>query len=372
MIRTVSGWLLLMALASTPAFARQDSSTEAPSLHDAQVLVMEGTKPLPEHDRIRAFIGSWDYSMLVTMPDVPAMRAEGTARGSELLGGRFVQLESTSSETPHVSSLHIFGYDGREGRESYFDLTLDTLGQYFTQTHGLWNETSASLELRGEEMDSFTGLPQRFRQVYSFLSGDTITCEFFIMPPGVTEELRVATMVYERRDEEVSAPVPAVGSTGRERLVGLGVRSHGGSDVTIPRHSVNEIESMDRAALQSSILRIMRARTLDDLDPKLKSSLEIQYDTAMSRLRSMRRGDTRATAALIQPPAPGIPEYSKADLEALEPAQARRALMEIATARRDPKLTPSERERLRILFRDVYDQVQMMRRTRPSDLTEED
>ncbi|HAW95573.1 MAG TPA: hypothetical protein DCX60_04785 [Phycisphaerales bacterium] len=368
MIRTVSCCLLLMLLASTPVFARQESSTEAPSLHDAQILVMEGTKPLPEHDRIRAFVGAWDYSMLLTMPDVPAMRAEGTARGSELLDGRFVQLESISTESPHVSSLHIFGYDGREGHESYFDLTLDTLGQYFTQTHGHWDETSASLELRGEEMDSFTGLPQRFRQVYSFLSRDTITCEFFIMPPGTTEEIRVATMVYERRNPEVSAPAPAVGSTGRGRLVDLGVRSHGGSDVTIPRHSVSEIESMDRAALQSSLLRIMRARTLDDLEPKIRSSLDIQYDTAMSRLRSMRRGDIRAAAGLIQPPAPGMPEYSKADLEALEPAQARRALMEIATARRDPKLTPYERERLRILFRDVYDQVQMMRRTRPSDL----
>ena len=372
MIRTAFGCLLLTVLVSTQAFARQDSATESPSLHEAQVLVMEGTKPLPEHDRLRAFIGSWKYSMLLTMPGVPPMRAEGTSRGIELFGGRFVQLESTSTETPHVSSLHIFGYDGRDERESYFDLTLDTLGQYFTQTHGDWDESSASLELRGEEKDSFTGLPQRFRQVYSFLSADTITCDVFITPPGATEELRMATMVYERRDGGASTSAPAVGSTQRERLADLGVRSHRMSEVVIPGHAVSEIESMDRAALQSSILQIMRARTFEGLDSKVRSSLDAQYDAAMSRLRSMRRGDTLATGALIQPPAPGIPEYSKADLEALEPAQARRALMEIATARRDPSLTPSERERLRILFREIYDQVQMMRGTRPSDLTEEE
>ena len=370
MIRT---FLVCSFLMSTTAFARQDSITEAPSLHDVQVLVMEGTEPLPEHDRIRSLIGSWDYSMLVTMPGMPAMRTAGTSRGSGLLGGRFVQLESTSNETPHVSSLHIFGYDGGVGRESYFVLTLDTLGQYYTDTHGDWDENSASLELRGEEMDSFTGMQQSFRQVYSFLSRDTITCEVFIMPTGASEEVRMATIVYERQSESDADTVVAAGTTENKRLSQLGVRSHQQiSGVSIPAHTAEQIQSMDRASLQSSILQIMRARTLNDIEPGIRASLDSQYDAAISRLRSMRRGDTRALGMPMQPTAPGLPVYSEADVKALDPAQARRALMEVATARRDPSLAPEERERLRTLFRDLYDQIQETRRTRPSDLIDEE
>tara|TARA_B100001059_G_scaffold203441_1_gene212031 strand:+ start:364 stop:1476 length:1113 start_codon:yes stop_codon:yes gene_type:complete len=370
MIRTLLACTFLM---STAAFARQDSITEAPSLHDVQLLVMEGTKPLPEHDRIRTLIGSWNYFMLVTMPGMPAMRTAGTSQGSDLLGGRFVQLESTSNETPHVSSLHIFGYDGGVGRKSYFVLTLDTLGQYFTDTHGGWDQNSASLELRGEEMDSFTGLMQRFRQVYSFLSEDTITCEVFIMPAGSDEEVRMATIVYERQLESTADTKPVAGTTENSRLSELGVRSHqqlAGASITT--FTAKQIQSMDRASLQSSILQIMRARTLDDIGPAIRASLDSQYDAAMSRLRSMRRGDTRSLGTQMQPTAPGLPVYSEADLKALDPAEARRALMEVATARRDPKLAPEERARLRILFRDLYDQIQETRRTRPSDLIDEE
>lgn len=369
MIQTVLACSLFM---TASAFARQDATPDAPSLHEMMVLAMEESKPLPEHDRIRSLIGSWQYSMLMTMPGMPAMRGTGTSRGSELLGGRFIQFESTSTETPHVSNLHIFGYDGRKGRESYFVLGLDTLGQYYTDPHGTWDADSASLQLVGEEMDAFTGTQQRFRQVYSFLTTNTITCEVFITKPGTDEEARMLTIVYERQPESVSAPVTVTGTTENERLVDLGVRSHGASKMTIPSHSMSDIESMDRASLQSSILQIMRARTLNDIEPQTRSSLDAQYDAAMSRIRSMRRGDTRTSGVRLQPPAPGLPAYSEADLKALDPAQARRALMEIATARRDPKLTPEERERLRILFREVYDQVQGMRKMRPSDLIDED
>jgi hypothetical protein len=369
MIQTVLACSLFM---TASAFARQDSTSDAPSLHEMMVLAMEDSKPLPEHDRIRSLIGSWDYSMLMTMPGMPPMRATGTSLGTELLGGRFVQFESTSSETPRVASLHIFGFDGRKERESYFVLGLDTLGQYYTDPHGTWNADSASLQLVGEEIDAFTGKQEQFRQVYSFLTKNTITCEVFIMKPGTDEEARMLTIVYERRSEVVADSKPAIGTTKNDRLDDLGVRSHPSSDTPIPAHSAQDIEAMDRASLQSSILHIMRARTLTNIDPAIRKSLDSQYAAAMLRLRGMRRGDTRTSGVQIQPAAPGLPIYSNADVKALDPAQARRALMEIATARRDPKLDPAERERLRVLFRDVYNQIQEVRKTRPSDLADEE
>jgi hypothetical protein len=369
MIRTLVACSLFMA---TSVSAQDASAPEGASLHDMMVVAMQESGPLAEHDRIHDLVGAWEYSMLMTMPGMPPMRATGSSLGTAILGGRFVQFESTSTETPHVNSLHIFGYDGRKGRETYFVLGLDALGQYYIDPHGTWDSDSASLQLVGEEMDAFTGKTQRFRQVYSFLTANTITCEVFIMKPGTGDEARMLTIVYERRSDEVAKSEDTIGTTKESRLDELGVRSHQPSATTVPAHTAAEIEAMDRTSLQSTILHIMRAKTISGIEPEIRRSLDVQYESVMSRLRGMRRGDTRSSGDQIQPPAPGLPEYSSADVKALDSAQARRALVSIATARRDPKLNPAERERLRVLFREVYDQIQGLRQTRPSDLTDED
>ena len=53
MIQTVLACSLFM---TASAFARQDATPDAPSLHEMMVLAMEESKPLPEHDRIRSLI----------------------------------------------------------------------------------------------------------------------------------------------------------------------------------------------------------------------------------------------------------------------------------------------------------------------------
>ena len=356
MVRPMMLPLALLVCSST--LAQSDSSSqETPSLHQMMAEAMKSTAPMPEHDLLRKLAGDWTYVVEMTMPGMPTMHGAGTTSIREILGGRFVEFRSTSENMdPPVASMGILGYDSRKGKEEYFALWVDTLGHYYIDPRGKWNDETAALVLHGEEFDPSTGVMSPFRQVFRFLGENTMTCEVYITIPGSHEDLRMVGIVYQRARtrEVVDPPSHPLANQLAE------MRGQGGG---LPSYSAADIEEMDRKSLQGAMIEIMRARTMTGIEDASRVRLDAQYSTALERLRTMQVGDKHALGT-----EPGdniqvheVPAFTQEIISEMSTQEAVNALRQIALSRRNPALSEADQETLKDLFEQVFEHLREQR-----------
>ena len=120
---------------------------------------------------------------------------------------------------------------------------------------------------------------------------------------------------------------------------------------------------MDRVALQQAMLKIMRARTMSGLEDSAQAGLETQYELAMTRMRSLgvERRQESGLDREGQPAPPRVPSFSPQEIDLMDSGDARKALSDIAGARRNPDLTPEQKRELQALFLAVYQQLKDVR-----------
>ncbi|MEC7351512.1 MAG: DUF1579 family protein, partial [Planctomycetota bacterium] len=101
--------------------AQHAPGSHPPSLHEVMAQAMRSTQPTPEHALLTDLVGEWSYVLQMSMPEMPLLRGTGTTTIKPIIGGRFIEMRSTSTEQdPPTESVGLLGYDSRKGREQYF------------------------------------------------------------------------------------------------------------------------------------------------------------------------------------------------------------------------------------------------------------
>ena len=108
----------------------------------------------------------------------------------------------------------------------------------------------------------------------------------------------------------------------------------------------------------------MRARTMPGIEQASRSRLDDQYTWVLSRMRSMPTIDRHALGTApgddVEPH--GIPSFADDVIAGMTAAEARAALVEITSMRRDPSITDEEREELKELFDKVFVHMKELRK----------
>ncbi|MED5507527.1 MAG: DUF1579 family protein [Planctomycetota bacterium] len=356
--------------------AQHAPGSHPPSLHEVMAQAMRSTQPTPEHALLTDLVGEWSYVLQMSMPEMPLLRGTGTTTIKPIIGGRFIEMRSTSTEQdPPTESVGLLGYDSRKGREQYFMLWLDSMGHYFTDASGRWNPATGTLTFLGEEVDPATGMNSSYRQAFRFPGKDTMICDVYVTVPGNNEEMLLVSVVYERRqpDETASsATADRAQRTFAERMreqsgIGRAIDRIGtATPPAVPGYSAAQIEAMDRLQLQTAMLEIMRARTMSEVESASRSTLDDQYEAAMSRMRAL--SSTADGSAKLdrqgQPEPPPIPAFTPQEIDLMDSGDVREALMSIAAARRRPDLGADQKAKLQELFGAIYQQMLDIRESR--------
>lgn len=354
MIRRIGISLLLLAPCAI-ALGQDPAKDQTNSLGVMMSAAMEASKPLPEHDRLRRLAGEWTYVIEMTMPGTQAMHGSGKTSIREILGGRFIELQSKTDGSDGFENMMLMGYDSRKGSEDYFLLGVDSLGHYYIDLRGTWNEKTAALTLHGEEFDPNANRKIPYRQVFRFPGSDTMTCDIFMDMPGVNEDIRMVGVVYQR----VSGATTGADSKSKS-LDSKGVGSiRGGTAGTPPtRFTGEQLEAMDRSELQSALVQIMRARTMTEIESASRSNLDDQYTAALGRLRSMSASKPVASStsgSMETATAANLPSFTNEMINGMSISEARAALTQIVTARRIPGLSSGQRDELSTAFKMILD-----------------
>jgi hypothetical protein len=147
---------------------------------------MQLAQPSAEHELLKKLSGSWNITFKYDMGGGNFMDGKGTGSAQMILGGRFLQSESTTEAMGmKVGSMSILGYDRRTNKYTMY--AIDEMGTYAINAEGDYNHADKKLILKGSVMDpsTITKDMQDFRFVYDFTNENEIKVDlFFMMPDG--------------------------------------------------------------------------------------------------------------------------------------------------------------------------------------------
>ncbi|MBI4881988.1 MAG: DUF1579 domain-containing protein [Planctomycetes bacterium] len=151
----VLGGVLLM----TEKLVSQAGGEGAPNMAE----VMELAQPGEEHELLATLAGEWEMSYSMWMePGGEAMQSRGEGTARMILGGRFLELQSTGLMMGmKTESLQILGFDRRHGE--FTAVGFDTMGTYYVTARGAASPDAKFISMSGTDED-----PQLGRQVYRF------------------------------------------------------------------------------------------------------------------------------------------------------------------------------------------------------------
>ena len=173
--------ILLSTILAVAAGAQDKKKSDSEAMMEMYV---ELAKPVASHDRLRTFVGRWNViSKMWMSPGEAPLTANGTATGRMILGGRFLQLDTSLAGPFGAESLTILGFDRRTN--DYTMVGYDTLGTYYITAAGKHDATRNALVLDG----SYAQPPHGGMQSYRFVLEQPRATEhrmrlYFAMPDG--------------------------------------------------------------------------------------------------------------------------------------------------------------------------------------------
>ncbi len=152
-------------------------------------------------DILKPLVGKWQYEMHLANNDQIAPSARGVTNVSLILGGRFIEIQSMSTEGPSIEAMGLLGFDNRTERNDYFLLSLDELSSHYVTSRGMYHPDRNAIVLLGSETDTKTKLEYKFETVLAFQGLNRFQTEYFsINADGVRNE--VARIAYRRVNSE--------------------------------------------------------------------------------------------------------------------------------------------------------------------------
>lgn len=150
--------------------APADKGADGAVIQEIAKQLEELAKPGPEHRILDGLIGEWTTEGELLIPGAPAIKIKGTTTNRWVLGGRFVQSETTGDPgVISVSAINIFGFEtGRHRKYTMFG--IDTMGTYSITCAGDYDAQKQTIRFEGA--DEFEGQKINFR-IDLKLSGET-------------------------------------------------------------------------------------------------------------------------------------------------------------------------------------------------------
>jgi hypothetical protein len=175
-----------------------------PTDAESQAWAKAGT-PGPQHARLAELAGTWHYSLTIWgHPGDEPVRAGGTSRKTMILGGRFLQDETTGeSFGMPFHGLGLIGHDNVEDR--LVSTWTDNMGTGLLMVTGAFAD-DGSMILRGSVLDPVTREHDAIRMVTRFLDRDHHVFESYVTPPGGSEHLQMRCEYARLPDPPASGP----------------------------------------------------------------------------------------------------------------------------------------------------------------------
>jgi Protein of unknown function (DUF1579) len=131
--------------------------------------------PTEVHERLAKRAGDYETSSKFSFPGGKATETKGTAKINAILGGRFLQEESSGTlMDTQVNSLKLLGYNAEAGQ--YEAVWMYTGSTAMMTMSGKMNEATKSVEFAAS-VPGPKGAKMNFTIVYKFTDADSFTVE---------------------------------------------------------------------------------------------------------------------------------------------------------------------------------------------------
>jgi hypothetical protein len=159
-------------------------------------------QPGPEHEKLAELAGNWTFQNKVWMSptETDPVVVDGKAEAKMILGGRFLQVNSSSSYLGiQYEGLLMFGFDRRSSE--YTTVQFDNLGTYLVTCKGPANKETGLIVMEGKDIDPIGGIALKFKYICDINSKDLFTFSVVftdsVMSQG-TGNFRMVEIVYNR------------------------------------------------------------------------------------------------------------------------------------------------------------------------------
>lgn len=194
--------LVLAAVAPAGAQTPPPGQASAPAppasaVADEIVRYMAVSRPGPDHRWLDPLVGSWNVELRWLGAGEAETRTSGTSDNRWILGGRFLQCESTAGEGPsRIDATTIYGFDNNQKR--FFSLAFHNLATSYRELSGSYDPATQSFLLSGKERNEVTGSVLVYRELLKVEGPDRHVLKVYVDAQG-RAPVKVAEAVYTRR-----------------------------------------------------------------------------------------------------------------------------------------------------------------------------
>ena len=195
--------VLCVGLSSvSPATAQEALSDSARQAKQMQSMKLAA--PGPEHKMLAKYAGTFDMEIKYYLaPGQDPMVMTGTSVNTMILGGRFLEMNSTGDMAGHkMESLTLVGYDRRH--QEFTSTGFDNTGTYSVSAAGPYSEETKSIVMSGTDEDPIFEFVQEYDFTLTFTDDDHFTWAVTFFNPELTQGEDQFTMVeiaYSRKKQ---------------------------------------------------------------------------------------------------------------------------------------------------------------------------
>jgi hypothetical protein len=194
------GLMLVLLVSNTAIVYSQDAAAPAmdPAMEAMMTKMKEYGTPSDGHQRLDAFVGKWNYTILMKMnSESPAETSQGTGENQWILDGRFLQQEVKGEYhgTP-FTGLGLTGYNNMTGE--YQSVWIDNMGTGMMTATGTFDVQTSAINEAGSFSCPMTGEKERaFRSAWKVVDRDRYTYEMHSRDEA-GNEFKSMEIAYER------------------------------------------------------------------------------------------------------------------------------------------------------------------------------
>jgi hypothetical protein len=190
--------LIALVLVAAAAVPPQDAAPP-PDAADPMVEMMKLAQPGPEHEELAKYAGTWECDVTLAMaPGAEPLRQTATVAARPILGGRFLQVETSGDVMGQpFESLTVFGFDRRHGQWTM--VGFDTLGTYWVSATGERGEDGV-IRMHGRDDDPMGA--QVFVNELRLQGDDAFSSSLHVTqlgPQTFDEPFKMVEVKYRRR-----------------------------------------------------------------------------------------------------------------------------------------------------------------------------